>query len=201
MVDGWGVVASLSLIAVTVGLSMAWRLELHRPLIIAAARALVQLLAVGIILVPVLQSEAPLIWSWSWVSAMVALAVAVVRRRTRDSAPHRPSVATVTAGVGAPLVVCLVVVFGLGVFPLRPITLVPIAGIVLGNSLPVTVAAAKRFEDQVRTDRGQIEAMLALGFGPRAAIRRTVQTAIRDSLLPQIERTNVVGLVALPGAM
>lgn len=201
MVDGWGVVASLSLIAVTVILSMAWRLDLHRPLLIAAARAVVQLLVVGAILVPVLSSDAGLIWSWLWVLAMIALATTVVRRRTRSSGLHRPTITTVVAGVGAPVVVCLAVVFGLGVFPLEPIALVPIAGIVLGNSLPATVAGAKRFEDQLATDHGQIEAMLALGFTPRIAVRRTVQTAILDALLPQIERTNVVGMVALPGAM
>ena len=200
MVDPWGVVASVSLIAVTVALSVTWRLDLHRPLVVAALRAVVQLLAVGVILIPVLRSDAELIWSWMWVLAMVALAVGVVRHRTRSSAGC-PSLLTATVGVALPLVVCLAVVFGLGVLPLQPIALVPIAGIILGNSHPATVAGATRLQDQLVADRGQIEAMLALGFTPRVAVQRTVQVAIRDALLPQIERTNVVGLVALPGAM
>ncbi len=201
MVDAWGVAASLSLVAVAVALSVWWRLGLHLPLVISAVRAVGQLLLVGVVLVPVLRSDAELWWSWTWIAAMLVIAVGVVRRRTRSAGEHRPSILVTAIGVGAPLGVCLAIVFGLGVFDLRPVTLVPVAGIILGNSLPATVSGALRFEAQLDTDRPQIEAMLALGIEPAGAIRPTVQTSIRDALVPQIERTNVVGLVALPGAM
>ncbi len=201
MVDAWGVIASLSLVAVAIALSLWWRLGLHVPLVVAAARAIGQLLLVGLVLIPVLRSDAELWWSWVWVGAMLLIALAVVRRRTRSAGEHRPGMWATLFGVGAPVAVCLAIVFGLGVFELRPATLVPIAGIILGNSLPATVAGALRYEAQLLTDRPQVEAMLALGFEPSAAIRRTVQTTIRDALVPQIERTNLVGLVALPGAM
>ena len=195
------VAASLTLVAAVVALSCWLRLGLARSVVIAAARAAAQLLAVGSVLIVVLRPTAPIVWSWLWVVAMVVLATGVVRRRARRLAPFQPSIALVAAAIVVPLAVCLAVTFGMGVFDLTPAALVPVSGILLGNSLPATVAASSRIEELLSDERGQIEAMLALGFGGPAAIRPQVRTAVRTALIPQIERTSVVGLVALPGAM
>jgi len=49
--------------------------------------------------------------------------------------------------------------------------------------------------------RGQIEAMPSLGFDAPGSTRPLTTEVIRLALLPQIERTKVVGIIALPGAM
>lgn len=199
---GWvDVAASLSLVAVVVVLSVWLRLGITRGVVVAATRATVQLAAVGGVLILVLRPDAALTWSWLWVAAMVVLATSVVRRRTQRLKPFQPSIPLIVAAVVVPLCACLAVTFGLGVFELAPTALVPIAGIVLGNSLPTTVAGAARIEELLSDERGQIDAMLALGFGGSSAIRPQVRKAIRSALVPQIERTSVVGLVALPGSM
>ena len=61
--------------------------------------------------------------------------------------------------------------------------------------------AARRTVAELDNQSGQIEAMLALGFPALEARRRPTIDAARTALIPQIERTKVVGLVALPGAM
>jgi putative ABC transport system permease protein len=155
LINGWGVVASLSLVLVA----------------IATVRAIVQLLAVGVILVPVLNDDAPMYWAWTWVALMIAISVVVVRRRTAKFNELRPTVTTTTLAVAAPLAVSLGVVFGFGVLELAPFALIPVSGILLGNTLPATVSGAVRFQEQVTSERGQIEAMLALGMPPKEAIR------------------------------
>ncbi len=42
---------------------------------------------------------------------------------------------------------------------------------------------------------------MSLGFNADQATLHFEQTVIRSALVPQIERTKVVGLIALPGAM
>jgi putative ABC transport system permease protein len=153
LINGWGVVASLSLVLVA----------------IATVRAIVQLLAVGVILVPVLNDDAPMYWTW--VALTIAISVVVVRRRTAKFNELRPTVTTTTLAVAAPLAVSLGVVFGFGVLELAPFALIPVSGILLGNTLPATVSGAVRFQEQVTSERGQIEAMLALGMPPKEAIR------------------------------
>jgi putative ABC transport system permease protein len=75
------------------------------------------------------------------------------------------------------------------------------AGIILGNTLPATAAGAIRFVELVTEERGQIEAMLALGFKAKDAVRPQVVKAIKTALTPEIERMRMIGLVLLPGTM
>jgi len=91
--------------------------------------------------------------------------------------------------------------FGLQVIEYDPISFVVIAGITIGNTLPSVVLSGNRIVNVMRTERGEIEAMLALGFDAKGVVRQAGRPLARIALIPQIERTNVVGLIALPGAM
>ena len=95
--------------------------------------------------------------------------------------------------------ISLSTVFGFGVMPFEARTLVPVAGMVVGNSLRVVVVASTRLIDGILGRRHEIEAMLALGFGRRESVRRVVAEALQLSLRPQIETTRTVGMVFLPG--
>ncbi len=194
----WGVVASLVLVAAAIALS-AWRkLGLSATISWASLRAAVQLFVVGLVLVPVLAADAPLGLSFLWIVAMVLIAAETVRHR----APGVPGLRSIgLVAIGSSLATSLLVVFGLGILPLEPVALVPIAGILVGNTMPSTVLAVRRTLEELDGKRGEIEAMLALGFSSLEARRRPVRLAARTALIPQIERTKVVGLVALPGAM
>jgi putative ABC transport system permease protein len=91
--------------------------------------------------------------------------------------------------------------FGLGVFPLEPVTLVVIAGITLGNTMPAAVLAADTARSEFVDHPERLEGMLALGFEKSQAAEYVTASSARKALIPQIERTKVVGLIALPGAM
>ena len=51
--------------------------------------------------------------------------------------------------------------FALGILPLEARVLVPVSGMVVGNSLKVVVVAATRLVDGIRDRAGEVEAMLA----------------------------------------
>jgi len=72
---------------------------------------------------------------------------------------------------------------------------------VVGNSLRVVVVAATRLVDGLRERAGEVEALLALGFGPTRAVRDVASDALGLSLRPQLETTRSVGMVFLPGAL
>ena len=200
-VSPWGVVAAAGLVSLTLFASWRFDLGLIPSISISSIRSVIQLLMAGALLVPALKPDAHLAWGWLWCSAMILFATQLVRRRTADLGTNRPSILLSALAVSVPVAAALVVVFCFGVLPLEPSTLVPMAGIVLGNTLPATSAGAARFAELVREERGQIEAMLALGFRQRAAIRRQVATAVKIALTPPIERMRMVGLVLLPGTM
>lgn len=193
-----GLAVSLLLVAVAVTLSRAQRLRLEPSIMWAAARAIVQLLAVGAALAYVIAPDAPLLYAWLWVVGMMLVAADVVRRR----APEVPRVGTLAlSAFAASAAVTLGVVFGLGIFPCQGRTIVPLAGMVIGNSMGATVLAARRVVEELRDRRDEIEARLALGQPAPTAARPYIAAAVRTALIPQIEGTKVVGLVSLPGAM
>ncbi|HUF84116.1 MAG TPA: iron export ABC transporter permease subunit FetB [Acidimicrobiia bacterium] len=196
---GWaGLAVSLLLVVVAVALSLWRRLDLERSIVWATARALVQLLAVGVALDLVLDPGRTLAWSWLWVVAMLVIAAAVVRWRAREVPAVFP---LALAAFGAAAAITLGVLFGLGVFELEGRTLIPLAGLMTGNSMAATVLVARRVYEELRDKRAEVEARLALGLGSIEAARPYVRNALRTALIPQIETTKAVGLVVLPGSM
>jgi putative ABC transport system permease protein len=196
---GWGgVAASLVLVAVAVALSAARGLGLERTIVWACGRALVQLLVVGQALALLLDDDAPVAAAWGWVALMVVLSAATVRSR----APEVPGVFRLTLVAAATSsAISLGAVFALGIYPVVPRAIVPIAGMMIGNSLSSTVSAARRVITELSDHRPDVEARLALGQPWEVASRPHVRGALRTALTAQIESTKAVGLVALPGTM
>lgn len=197
-VELWEAALSTILIVVVIGVSLWHRLGLERSVVWAACRATVQLLVVGVFFAAVFESSAARLWSVLWVAGMVAISGVVVARRT--TAGRRLIIVGVSA-IGLTVGVVLLVIFGLQILPLEPVSLVVIAGITIGNTMPTVVQAVDRTRSQLKESTGQVEAMLALGFGASDSTKRVVQEVATLALVPQIERTKVVGLIALPGAM
>ncbi len=192
------VTGSLSLIVLAVGLSL-WRgLGIERSLLWAAFRAAVQLLAVGLLFRLIFESAQAPIWAWMWVAGMIVIAGFVVSRRSAG-VPDMFPVGLVAVALSVSI--SLALVFGLGVFEPEPVTVVVIAGITIGNTLPSAALGAKQMSDFLKKETGEVEALLALGMDDRQVSRFVVPRVARTALIPQIERTKVVGLVALPGAM
>ncbi len=192
------VVASLSLVLLAIALSWWLGLRIERSVAWASLRAAVQLIAVGFLLAWILRSGVPGFWAWIWVGVMGVVAAGVMSHRIPDG----PSVilAAMIAITGS-TAVSLGVAFGMGVFPLEPVSVVVVAGITLGNVLPTAVLAATQVVSIARDRPETIESLLALGFDRSGVVRQIGPRAARLALMPQVERTKVVGLIALPGAL
>ncbi|MGI9604351.1 MAG: ABC transporter permease [Acidimicrobiales bacterium] len=194
----WGLAASGILVALTVIISLVRHLGIARDVIVAAAQALVQLLLVGFALRLVVDEDDPLVFSWIWLVVMVLFAAWTVGRR----APNIPGVRGLALGAfSLALLATLGVLLGFGAFEPTGRAIVPLAGMVVGNSLAATVLAARRVMAEGHDQADQIEARLALGLSSSDAFAPQLRSAIRDALVPQIERTKAVGIVFLPGAM
>ena len=202
LVDGavWSVVlASLSLVGLALGLSWWLGIGIEREVVVASARAAVQLLAVGVLFTFIFESEAALVLAITWVVVMVAVAANVIRRRAAQPIPGL-AIAGFLA-VTATALISIVVTFGFGVFEMEPVSLVVVAGITIGNAVPSAVLGVKQAVATARDGADEIEAALALGLGRRQVVRFMAPRAAKASIVPQVERTKVVGLIALPGAM
>ncbi|MEL7158702.1 MAG: ABC transporter permease, partial [Actinomycetota bacterium] len=129
--------ASLSLVLLSLGLSGLLRLGIGRQVAIAAFRAAAQLLVVGVVFAAAFASSAADVLAWCWVALMVLVATAVVSRRAEHAIGGlRLVTVVVVSGAAA---VSLGVVFGFGVIDYDPVSLVVVAGITIGNAVPSAV--------------------------------------------------------------
>ena len=146
----------------------------------------------------IIDPHAPIALSWLWVVFMVGFAAVTIRQR----APEIPSIAVLSLlSIGLATIVSLAVIFGLRIFPVSGQTVVPIAGLIVGNSLAATVVGARRVIGELSDKRPEVEARLALGQPWQDASRPYVRSALRTAMITQIETTKAVGLVLLPGTM
>ncbi len=197
-VEYLGVAASGLLVLVAVAISWWAGLGLGRDLITASVRALVQLALLGLILAAMIAPGQPLALSWLWVAVMILFAGWTVHRRI----PHVPWLWLLSMGAFATsAVVTLGVLFGAGVFPVEGRTIVPLAGLMIGNSMTATVLVTRRIMAEFKDKRLEIEARLALGQPSSQAAGPYLREALRTALVPQIETTKAVGIVFLPGMM
>jgi putative ABC transport system permease protein len=193
-----GLATSLILVGVALAVSLGQQLRLEKELIWSVIRAFVQLIVMGFVLAWLLEPGRSTAFSWLWVAGMVVFAAWTVRNR----APEIPGLFSIAlAALVAATVVTMGVIFGLGVFPMEARAIVPLGGMMIGNSLGGTVLAARRVADELSDKRLEVEARLALGQSSREAGKPYVRSAIKTALTPRIESTKAVGLVFLPGAM
>lgn len=193
-----GTLASLTLIVVAVAISLWMRLGIERSIVWAATRAAIQLLAVGAVFRIIFESAQAPWYAAAWVVGMLAVAAGVADRRAKAI----PGIWRHALGaIGASTGTVLAVVFGFGIIEASPVNVVVIAGITIGNTMPATVLAVNRASAYFTDHPGRVEALLAQGFDGRQVARFIAPLTAKTALIPQIERTKIVGLIALPGAM
>ena len=147
---GWsGLAISLLLVLVAIVVSLWKQLGLERSIAWAAVRAAAQLFAIGLLLQVLLRPGVSILWAWLWVAAMVVIASLTVRQR----APEVPGLLLLALlAFGCSAVLTLGVLFGLGVFQLNVRTLIPLAGLMIGNSLAATVLVGRRLVEELRDE-------------------------------------------------
>ncbi|HET9983708.1 MAG TPA: iron export ABC transporter permease subunit FetB [Longimicrobiales bacterium] len=194
-----GLAAGLVLVAVAIS---AWqRLGLARGFAVGAVRAVVQLVAVGYVLVYVFAANR---WWLVLAALLVMLGAATWTSVQRVRAPRRVigPIAGVAMLVGAGLTLAYV-----DAIVLRPAEwynpryLIPLFGMIIGNAMNGASLAAERLTSEIEARRGEIEAYLALGASPMRAAQDAVRRALTAALIPSVNGLAVVGLVTLPGMM
>ncbi|SEM60202.1 ABC transporter permease [Streptacidiphilus jiangxiensis] len=188
-------VSVVLLLAAAVAVAGWGRLGQGRAVLRAGLRAVVQLAAVAFVIAWVVRS---LLWSSVFVALMFAVAVRTAGRRAQRGPGWDWAWAALPIGVGVFPVLGLLLASGL--LPAKGISVIPVAGILIGGALTATSLAGSRADSELQQRYGEVEAALALGFLPREARLMVVRRATATALVPALDQTRTVGLVTLPGA-
>jgi len=192
-----------SLVAFDAALSLVLRLGLHRQVLVAATRMVVQLIAVGYLLRVIFALKNPL------ATLVVVLVMAVIAAREIAARPERKFRGFWGLGLSAGAVaLATLVTVGLALATaIRPHPwydpryAVALVGIILGSVLNAGSLSLDGVVGAIDRERAAIEAQLALGANFRAATSRLMREAVRRGLLPIINQMSAAGVITLPGIM
>ena len=171
-------------------------IHLEKEIIIALLRGLVQVVAVGAVLLFIFQG--PALLGFAILAGMMALAAKTAEKRARGL-PGAFTVSLYGIGIGAGVVIVLMT--WAGVIDTKLTSLIPIGSMIIANSMNATSLALDRFQGEVRSHIGRIETALALGAAPNTAVKPYAQAAVRASLIPRIDSLRSLGIVWIPGVM
>lgn len=193
----WADVAlALLLVAAAMVISRLRRSGLEGDIAVATFRSFAQLLAVGVVLEFVFDGNSAL----TPVVLLVMIGTATVTSGGRGKTiPGAYWIAAIslTAAAGGTLGVLLLV----GIVPAVPRAAIPLGSMIISNAMTTTSLVMARLRDDLGAHRREVEAHLSLGETSTEASASWHRTAVRNGMLPVIDQTKVVGLVALPGAM
>lgn len=187
---------ALVLVALAIAISRLRGAGLERDVVVATVRSFTQLLAVGFVLEFVFRdrgSLTPLV-----LAIMVGTATWTSGVRARG-VPGSRAVAAVSLSVAT--AATLGVLLALGIVPVAPRAVVPLGSMIISNAMVTASLVMSRLRDDLLAHRAEVEARLSLGQTSARAAAPWHRLALRTGMLPIVDSTKVVGLVALPGAM
>jgi putative ABC transport system permease protein len=192
-----GILGALTLVGLAIGISYWQKVGLEKSMAVAVVRAFVQLIAIGYALQLIFDSDNPL-----WIAVIVGVMLTVAGLTSGKRAKSIPRARTIALlSISTSLALTLGTLLMFKVFEPTPQSIIPIAGMIIGNAMTATSLSMARLRDDLKSSRSAIESALALGAPSRVAAQGQLRTALATGMMPLVDSTKTVGLIALPGAM
>ena len=201
VIGWWQLALATGLMVLTGALSVALGLGVGKRLAIATVRTYAQLLLLGLVLGWVFEQDNPLI-VMAILLVMTGVAALTVARRSPDAPRGIFGMAFFSMFVVGMFITFTVTGVIVGVEPwYLPRYVIPIAGMVLGNSMNGIALALERTFADLDARSEEVLALTALGATPWEAALPSIRTALRAGMIPGINTLSAAGIVFIPGMM
>ncbi len=195
-------IAAYLFVVVLIGIVRARRIPREREITVATLRMTVQLILMGYVLGVVFEQRS--LWlTLAILVLMQTFAIFNIYGRVKEplSTSLKRIIALAMAG-GTTVTLLFFIFVVIHVAPwYEPRYLVPIAGMLVGNSMTGVSLGVTRLVDGMKSRRDRVEAALMLGSTPRQASREIIDNAFDSAILPTINSMVGMGIVFLPGMM
>lgn len=188
---------ALSLVVFALVLSKKMDLDMGWDMILATLRMILQLFVVGFVLGGIFQLDHLLI-TLLMVAFIVFNAAWNASKRAQGLDNALPAA---LLSLGLTTVVNLLVLVLSGSVAFVPSQVIPIAGMIAGNSMRAVGLAFTNLRTYFKDRTQQVMERLSLGATPAQASAQVLKDARKASLQPTIDSVRTVGLVTLPGMM
>ena len=196
-VSNWSLTLAFVLVVISLGISYRQKLGLEKDTIISVARAIIQLIIVGYLLKFIFNLD-----NWLVTIVMQLFIVYNAARNGKKRSQGIPGAFYISWwGLLLSTTVTMSILVLTGVLKFEPYQMIPVTGMVAGNSMTAVGLVYRSLNQQFRDQQGQVFERLALGGSPKLAANSIVHEAIRTGMQPTIDTVRTYGLVSLPGMM
>lgn len=191
---GWPVALACLLLLLTTMIAYAvGRLPTPGSTAFAAMRAVLQLGLAAVVIASVIES---LLWSIGLLCVMFSIAVVTTTRRIDAPAAWPWATVAILAGLTPALAIILLT----GTIPAQGIALIPVVGILAGNTMNAHTLVCRRAFSALREEHDDYEAGLSIGLLRSQAIHEIIHRRTPEALVPGLDQVRTAGVVTLPGA-
>ncbi|ALN76080.1 MULTISPECIES: ABC transporter permease [Staphylococcus] len=186
------------LLLIPIIISYKEKLRIAKDLIIAAVRAVIQLVLIGYLLEFVFKVED----TWIVLALILVIminAAANTKKRASTIMHHVFWVSFVAIMTGA--VLSLGGVLLTGAIDFTPNEIIPVAGMVGSNGMIAINLSYQNLNRIFTKETESIEAKLSLGAAPSLAAKEAIRESIKVAIVPTIDSVKTYGLVSIPGMM
>ncbi len=193
----WRYITALFLLAALILVSRWQGLGIGNKLVVGTIRGTIQILIMALFLVSIFALENLII-----IFIVLTFMGVFAAHTVRSNLDHIPG--AMSASLPGILIAGLSVMFIsvlLGIIPVIGEYIIPMGGMVIGNSMTMSSLVIDRMWSNAQKQRSLIETALSLGANPTQANELTIREAIRAGLLPNLNRYASLGIVSIPGLM
>ncbi len=191
------VLLALILVIISIGVAKWWRIPVAKDMALGSVRTFVQLIAVGYALELIFDLESLWLIALAILIMMTVGAHAASSRIKRSEGVFPVTFAAMIVGSLFTLAAMLL----LDIIPLEARYVIPLAGMIISNSMNASALAIDRLVSDIKGNRPAIETALSLGKSWRVASARFQRDAATTGMISILNFMKTVGIVALPGAM
>ncbi len=187
--------ASYILILLALYYSKKEHLGLGKDILVNSLRAFIQLLILGYILVYVfrLRNFFELLFI---VFCMVLFAAFTAQKRV--TLVHKGFFVSFLSLFASSFLVLLSLI-SLQVISFKPNEIIPIGGMIVGNSLNIYTLVIDRLKGEVKNTIDIVESMISLGATLKQALLQPIKASVKAALIPTINSLQTVGIIHIPG--
>ncbi|MBH9582063.1 iron export ABC transporter permease subunit FetB [Staphylococcus felis] len=186
------------LLLIPILISFKERLHIAKDLMIAAVRAVIQLMIIGYLLEFVFRLEEV----WIVLILIVVIMINAALNTRRRASPVMNHVFLISfAGIATGAVLSLGGVLLTGAISFKPNEIIPIAGMVGSNGMIAINLSYQNLNRIFTKETDSIESKLSLGATPSLAAKDAIRESIKVAIVPTIDSVKTYGLVSIPGMM
>lgn len=201
-IDLWQLISSYFFLILLLIMSFLLRLKRGMEFLTAAVRMTLQLVAAGYLLELVFNLQNVFITLTLFLFMQMFAMATILSRAKLNINPRLKKVviSSMFLGTTLPLAYFLVVVIAADPW-YEPRFFIPIAGMIVGNSMTGISLAVERLSKSFLSNRLQIEEALMLGATPQMAVGDYLSETFNAAIIPTINSMLGMGIVFLPGMM